>query len=674
MLQYVLAGLVLGGLYAIASAGIVVTYRATGILNLAFGAMAYFIARFYYFLNTQHDWGIVPSALVAVVLGGPLIGVLLYYALFRMLRLATSLVKVVATLGVSVCLPPLAVVLFGNENILKAPGLAPQPVAVYDVFGVPVTMDQLIIYAAVLAVVVCGALVLQLTDIGLAVRAMVDSPAMMSLSGSNPNSVSVGVWAVSTFLAGLAGVLAGPVIGLAPADYTLLMCAAFAAVIAGKLRNLPVAVCTALLMGIAGSLVVQFLPADSSLTNDIIASIPFVVASVALIYVTLRGGSLNEDDGVGGALDRAIAPQAGPRLESGSAEGDRLLRKISGTAGWRPSAVIILLLVLCIFNLDQYWVGLISFGVAYGVVFLSYTLVAGEGGMIWLCQASFAGVGALTTAQLTTEHGWPVMLAVIAGGAVALPMGLLLGLLTIRLGDLYVALVTLMFGLLADNLLFSRDIFLQGGLGVPVPWPSFVLTVGDLALVSLVVFCVLGLVIVNLRRSTTGLALGAVRWSGPGSRTIGISVVTMKVIVSGFAALVAGIGGGLLAMNFGAAIPANYTTLTGVVWLAVLVTAGIKSNMAALIAGLMFSVIPGAAVLYLDGSWGQLPPILFGLGAVILATDPEGFVMQNAKALSRLLLRLAMPRGGNTTPPGSSEPGGSASDTALQASAVGGDR
>jgi branched-chain amino acid transport system permease protein len=494
----------------------------------------------------------------------------------------------------------------------------------------------------VLLVVVIGALVLRFTDVGLRVRAMVDSPAMMSLSGASPTVVSVGVWATSTFLAGVTGVLAGPIIGLSSPDYTLLMCSAFAAVIAGKLRNLPVVVIAALLIGIFISLVQGYLPNSSGLTNDIIASIPFIVAAVVLIYNTIRLGRVNESEGVGGALDRAIAPQVGPSVAK-TRQGDLLLRRLSGTAGWRPSLVILAIVVVLTLVSSDYWVGLISFGIAYGVVFLSFTLVTGEGGMIWLCQASFAGVGAMTTAQLATNHGWPVTLAILAGGVVALPVGLLLGLLTIRLGDLYVALVTLMFGLLADNLVFSQNIFLQNGAGVSVNRPSYVHNSGQLALLSLVVFCVLGLVIVNLRRSTTGLALGAVRWSEPGAKTIGISVVRMKVIVSALAAAVAGIGGGLLAVNANAAIPANFATLTGVIWLAVLVTAGIRSNMAALIGGLMFSVIPGAVVLYLTGSWGQLPPILFGVGAIILATDPEGFVMQNAKGLMRLILRLFVP-------------------------------
>ena len=130
------------------------------------------------------------------------------------------MIKVVATIGLLVAIPALAVLIFGNEAINQAPGLAPQPVAVYQFLGVAVTLDQVIVYVCVVVTVVAGALILRYTDVGLKVRAMVDSPAMTDLSGTNPTSVSVGVWAVSTFFAGLAGVLAAPIIGLDPGKFT----------------------------------------------------------------------------------------------------------------------------------------------------------------------------------------------------------------------------------------------------------------------------------------------------------------------------------------------------------------------------------------------------------------------------------------------------------------------
>ena len=71
MLGYVFAGIALGSIYAIAASGLVVTYVSSGVLNFAFGSMAYFLARFYYYLNTQEGWSQVPAVIVSVVLAGP---------------------------------------------------------------------------------------------------------------------------------------------------------------------------------------------------------------------------------------------------------------------------------------------------------------------------------------------------------------------------------------------------------------------------------------------------------------------------------------------------------------------------------------------------------------------------------------------------------------------------
>lgn len=651
MLQYVIAGLVIGGIYAIAAAGLTLTYASAGILNFSFGALAYFVARFFYWLHSQHHWGLLPSAVVALFVVGPLLGVFLYLVLFRMLQLASTLIKIVATLGVSVCVPPLATLLFGNVTIVEAPGLAPEPVIVYHVLGVPVTMDQIIDYGCVLAVVILGFVVLRYTDVGLRVRAMVDSPAMTSLSGSSPAVVSIGVWAVSVFLAGLAGVLSAPIIGLDPTDYTLLMASAFAAVVAARLRNVPVAVAVGLVIGIAGSLVQHYLPPSSSFTAAVIPSIPFVVTVIFLIYHLVRYGRADESEGVGGALDRAIQPHGGSRLAA---------RPSAGAPGpgpplhWPPAVLGIAVLCAAAFVLSSFWVGLLAEGAAFAIIFLAFTLVVGEGGMIWACEVTFAGVGAVAAAQFATGHGWPVLAAVVAGGLIAVPLGVIIGMLTIRLGGLYVTLVTLMFGLLMDNLVFTRTIFTQNGIGVTMPTPGFATTSRALLFLGLGVFCAVSLLIVNIRRSTTGLALSAVRFSEAGSKTIGLSVLQMKVLVAGVAAFVAAIGGAILAMNSGSALPGNYATLGGIVWLAVLVTAGIRSNMAALVAGMMFTVLPGITLEYLPASWGQVPPILFGVGAVLVAKNPDGWMAQQADQIRWLWRRL---RGsGDVTAPAAARP------------------
>ncbi len=645
MLQFVIAGLVLGGIYAIASAGLVITYTASGILNFAFGAMAFFIARFYYFLNTQHGWSILPAAVVSIGVAAPALGVLLYAVLFRHLRLASPMIKVVATIGLLVAIPSLAVLIFGNQAINQAPGLAPQPVAVYQVFGVAVTLDQLIVYACVVVTVVAGALILRYTDIGLKVRAMVDSPAMTDLSGTNPSAVSVGVWAVSTFFAGLAGVLAAPIVGLDPNKFTLLIAASFAAVVAARLRNLPVAVGVALLMGIATSLIEGYLPPSSSYTTEFIDAVPFIVVAVVLVYELLRRGRVGESDGWGGALDRAITPQGESRLAGSTSNAVE-----SASLGFfgRYAGPVLLIAAVAVVPLivQGYWVGVMAAGFAYAVILLSWTLVTGEGGMLWLCQITFAGVGALTTAQLANNHGWPVLLAILAGGVVALLMGVVVGLLSIRLGDLYVALVTLTFGLLMENLVFTLPSFVNQGLGLTLNRPGFATSDRAFAYLCLTAFIIIALFIVNFRRSTTGLALNAARWSEAGAKTSGISVVQMKVIAGALAAGIAGVGGGLFALSQTTFQPSEFATFEGVVWLAVLVTIGIRSNAAALIGGVSLALLPALTQSYLPIWTSNVTPVLFGLGAVSAAKYPDGTLAEQSRQLRRLLFRLRPPQGG----------------------------
>ncbi len=646
MLQFVIAGLVLGGIYAIASAGLVITYTSSGILNFAFGALAFFIARFYYYLHTQESWGIVPAAVVSIGIAAPALGVVLYAVLFRHLRLSSPLIKVVATIGLLVAIPSLATLIFGNQAIQQAPGLAPEPVHVYQFLGVPVTLDQIIVYICVLLTVVVGAVVLRYTDVGLKVRAMVDSPAMTDLSGTNPTTISVGVWAVSTFFAGLCGVLAAPIIGLDPDNFTLLIAASFAAVVAAKLRSLPIAVAVGLLMGVATSLFQRYLPPASNWTTEIIDAVPFMVIAVVLVYNLVRRGRVGDTEGWGGALDRAIMPQGESRL-GGSTESVVEEASLNFFGKYAGPVVLIAVVAALPLIVQGYWVGLMAEAFAYGVIFLSWTIVTGEGGMLWLCQITFAGVGALTTAQLANNHGWPVLAAVVAGGVVALVMGIIVGFLSIRLGDLYVALVTLTFGLLMENLVFTLPSFVNQGLGLNLNRPSFATTDLSYTYVCLAAFIIIALFIVNFRRSTTGLALNAARWSEAGARTSGISVVQMKVIAGGLAALIAGIGGGLLALAQTTFQPSEFATFAGLVWLAVLVTIGVRSNAAALMAGLSFVMLPALTQAYLPTWTANILPVLFGLGAISAAKYPDGALAEQSRRLRRLLLHLSPGPPGN---------------------------
>jgi branched-chain amino acid transport system permease protein len=229
---------------------------------------------------------------------------------------------------------------------------------------------------------------------------------------------------------------------------------------------------------------------------------------------------------------------------------------------------------------------------------------------------------------------------VLIGGFVAIPFGVIVGWFTIRMGDLYVALVTLTFGLLVENVVFNRAIFSNNGVGTNVAPPHF--AAGDRALVYLAIgaFALVALVTVNFRRSTTGLGMAAIRSSSVASRSIGINVVQMKLLTAGLAAFVAGIGGGMLAITLGVANTGNYSTLGAEVWLVILVTQGIRSNGSAVFAGLSLTVILGVSQVYLPHFFGNFAAVGFGLGAIAMIKFPEGVLTMQARQFRSVLARF----------------------------------
>ena len=495
----------------------------------------------------------------------------------------------------------------------------------------------MVIYGFLLFVVIVGTVVLRLTDVGLKVRGVVDSEAMASLSGTRPASIALGVWIVSTTLAGLTGVLVAPTQGLTVGSptsggMTALMTGALAAVVVARLRSLVWAVVVALVMGVVTDVIQKYLPANSSLTSAIVVSVPFGFILVALIVYLIRG-TLDDRGAAIGPLDRAIRPanQGSEDLSAGSAG----FTRFGYALGLLPLLGVALLPL--IFKGSPYWLGLVTAGICYAITFLTFTAVTGEGGMLWLSQIVFAGAGALATGQFATVYHVPVLLAVLLGGLVAAVFGALIGLLTIRLGDLYVAIVTLTFGSLVEGLVFTRDRFVNGGLGVTVHRPGFAQTDFAFSYLGLAVFAVIALLIVNLRRSTSGMALRAVRNSETASRMLGLSVIQVKVIIGAIGAFIAAVGGGFLAMYAENAQPTSFDIFLGMIWLAVAVTWGVRSITGAALAGITLSIMPGIFATYIPVKWAVVPSVLFGLGAVSVARNPEGVIAQYARQLSDLI-------------------------------------
>jgi branched-chain amino acid transport system permease protein len=339
-------------------------------------------------------------------------------------------------------------------------------------------------------------------------------------------------------------------------------------------------------------------------------------------------------------------------LEPGrAAEAPALRRDDADASAWRrrvPLLTVAAAVLLAPEVLSGRWEAIVAKGLALGIIFVSYTVVTGEGGMISLCQVTIAGIAGAVTADLATNHGASVLVAILVGAVVVVPIGILVALPSLRLGGLYLALITLAFALLVQNTYFQYDSVnnLDSGVAVPRPRIGSIGFGNDRAFYYLLVafFLVIALVVRNLERSTTGVELAAMRASEPATATLGISIVRAKLVSFGLAAFIAGIGGGLYVTYAQVSLPAReFNALIGVVWLAVVVTWGIRSVVGALIAGVTFAVLPELFAQYLHGNWLEVPTMLFGLGAIGLAREPRGLVHQIADGRRRRRARGRAP-------------------------------
>jgi branched-chain amino acid transport system permease protein len=590
---YIISGLVAGSITAISALGLLITYKSSRVFNFAHGAIAYSIAIFYYYLVNRNGWSIEVAAPFTILIVAPLLGLFLYFALFRRLTHASPTVRLVSTVGLWVALPAVIRVMFpfSTEDVFQPQGLIRNPVDqnFLKVFGTFMNTNQVAVIVSALVIVVATSVILRYTPIGLATRITVDHPRNAEIAGVNTEAVTAGSWMVGIMLAGFAGVLLSPILGLTEATFTLLLVGSFAAVVIGRMSSLPLTFAGAVAIGLLQQVWLKYQPTEGLFSVGVAASIPFAVMLVFLVIYSftssgLRRESFEIDRRVGGGA-HGEAPPLPP------AHG---LRRLIGPV----IAAIVLVLLPVLFNnfwiFDQFWIGVFAQGIALAIVFLSYTMVTGEGGMISLCQITLAGIGAFATARLAAEAGFPAWAAILVGALIAVPFGLLVALPSLRIGDLYLALLTLGFALLIEQFVWIRSEYDNFGAGLPVPRP-FALGITDrveMYAVVTIIFAVIALLIVNLKRATAGLVFASIRSSEPASMTSGISIVRAKLILFATSAFVAGLGGALYASVVGSATTRSFNALVGIVWLAVVVTWGVRSVVGALLAGMILAISP----------------------------------------------------------------------------------
>jgi branched-chain amino acid transport system permease protein len=599
-LDYALAGLGLGAIAALSGVGLLITYRATGVFNVAHGAVAMMAA--YLFWQFTDQWGLPVwlAALLVLTVLAPGFGVLLERVVFRPLqrRSATAAESLVATIGLLVLLIGVAYVVWGST--------ARHPTSLFpsDVLH-PGSLTLHVDALADLAVVVLGTLLLglglRLTPLGTQIRAVVDRRDLAELSGVDANRVAAIGWAIGSVFAALTGILLTAQIPLDPFGLTLVALETFAIPVIAGLASIPVAIVAGLALGIGQSEMNLWSPDNAqvqSIWNALHANLPVVLLLIALLVRS----RLAEAGGDAGRTTRLASRRA-------TAPSSRRL------AVQYAVAAVGMLVPLAFSDVDLRQAQQVP---ALAIIFVSIVAVTGYSGQISLGQAGYAGLGALFFARMSS--GTPQVVALLVGALAAGLVGFLTGYPAIRRRGLFLALTTFAVGASVSRFVFSQPYFTNNvdvhraslfGLSLQDERAYYAFELAMLAFAFLVMY--------NLRTGPLGRSLVAVRDSEDGARAVGVDVRALKVLIFTVSAMLAGLGGGLLAQQAEAFDPNTFDPLAASLpWFAVVVVFGADSAAAA--------VVGAAFVVTVNSLTGQdnayLIPV--GLLAAFLGLLPGG--------------------------------------------------
>jgi len=455
-------GLGAGGFIAMMATGLVVAFKGSGVINFSHGAVAMYAAFTYNYLRLDGTIrlplvDILPThqanipVKISLASGGPvdkwvaiiisllmsvLIGAAMHYLVFKPLRNAAPLGKVIGAIGVMLYLQGVALVNFGAENPQPEPVLFPNDVFQNFLgFGKPLPVESLAL--AIVAGLV-GLLLwfnYKFTRFGLATRAAAGNEKGAVLLGYSPERLALSNWIIAAVTAGIAGVLVGSVTGaLNVVKFTTLIVPALGAALIGSLSSVPIAIAGGIGIGMLQTVVATWMSGESWfpewLQSGATDAIPLVII-VAVLF--LRGKALP----VRGNIQEKRLP----------------LSPYPKRIGWYV-AVFVPLGAILAFGLpgDFIFSGLSGkWGFAFtttligAMLMLSYVLLAGYVGQISMVQLSIAGVAAFFMARMTANGNptpedpfavsgpglaWPI--AAILGIVVAVAVGIILGIPALR--------------------------------------------------------------------------------------------------------------------------------------------------------------------------------------------------------------------------------------------------
>lgn len=536
ILLFAVLGAGTGALYALASVGLVLTYRGSGVINFASGAMGMVGTFAFYELADIFGWPTLPAMVVAVAVSAAL-GLLCHLLMSRM-HMASNLTKIVVTLALLVALQGLMGLKYDPDNTYNVNSFL--TTSTIDVAGSRISVARLILLGIAIAITAIVSVVYRRTLFGLATSAVSENRRALTTLGWSANNVSAWNWALGAGLAGLAGVLLSPFIGVSVGLATALLLPSLAASVIGNFHSFSLALIGAVVIGVIQSELTRFVT-----ISGIEDAVPFAVILVMIVWrgrkVPLRG---------------AIA--------------ERLPSVTKGIVNWRKLAIAVVVVVVALNVLPLQWVSAVTTTMIAAIVVASLVVVTGFAGQISLAQWSIGGTAALVTGWLIV-WGLPFWLAGLIGLLSAIPVGLIIGSAALRARGISLALATLAFAVCIVSLLLSNPAYTGNGNGLHVGKFSLFglnLSAGTapvrFGIFVLIVLVVVGLAIANTRRGPSGRQMLAVRNNERAASALGLNVVTIKLGAFCYGAVVAALAGIVTIVEYPVAQYTNFDVFTNI--------------------------------------------------------------------------------------------------------------
>ena len=521
--QFAILGLGAGALYSIAAIGLVLVYRGSRVVNFAQGAMGMVAA--YVFYEVHQVWGVntILSATIGV-LSSAAVGAAFHLFFMRRMKDSAVLTKVVATLALLVILQELVTLMFGQSPRIVNSSL---PTTSVSIFGALVGEDRLWIFGIVVVLTVVLWAIYKFTLFGVATTAVAEKPQAAAALAVSPNLIAAANCAIGAALGGLAAILLVPITSLDSENLSLVVIPILAAAVVGKFSSFPITTLAGLAIGIAQSEVTRWVNAPGWDT-----AVPFIFVTIILIF---RGRSIAGKDEAFGRMPSLGTGRIAPGLV------------LTGAAA----------ALLCIWVFFPYdWVAALQVQMTFVIILFSFVVVTGFAGQVSLAQMGFAGVGALIAGYLYSSHGWPFLLALLAGMVAVIPIGAVTALAGVRTRGVALAIVTLGLAFSLETVIFGNPQFTGGVIGFQANNPKFFgIQVNALtyparyATLTLGFLVLAGLGVANLRRGRAGRRLIAVRTNERAAAAMGISVPGAKSFAFVLGAVIAALGGILLVFD-----------------------------------------------------------------------------------------------------------------------------